>query len=442
VHMLTKEAFNALLKTLEEPPPNVKFIFCTTEPNKVPDTILSRCQRFDFLAIDTASIVSRLEQIVAAEGYEADAEALELIARRAGGSMRDSQSLLDQLLAFGNERFSVDDVHRMLGTAPDDRLLSLIDALLQRQQGRALAELDAALTGGVELGELAVQLLNYFRDLMIVAVGAAEVPFLAVSALCRPDLLRQAQSCGLSMVIAAQEILAETNRRMFRVRYGRSLLESALVRISLLEDLDEIRALLDSPDRNATDAAGGTGNQTPNKPVLPVQPKRSVHASHPEHRNKNPDSTDSPQPSVDFQPGCEEELLSQLQKYADDATRSHLSAVHSLAISGPNQLDLLFPASYHFSRQYCERSGTRGLLEELAVKITGRPIRIAMQTIESDPVDTTEASTAATSKPAHPDRNSLKKKAEQDPFVNDAVSVFEGTLLDARDVANSGPAET
>ncbi len=100
VHMLTNEAFNALLKTLEEPPPNVKFVFCTTEPNKVPDTILSRCQRFDFAAIATQQIVERLHEIATAEGYQVEPAALELVARRAGGSMRDSQSLFDQLLGF------------------------------------------------------------------------------------------------------------------------------------------------------------------------------------------------------------------------------------------------------------------------------------------------------------------------------------------------------
>ena len=111
VHMLTREAFNALLKTLEEPPEHVKFIFCTTEPTKIPITILSRCQRFDFAGISTRSIQDRLQQIVATEGVEAEPEALEILARRAAGSMRDSQSLLEQLLAFASGRITVADVH-------------------------------------------------------------------------------------------------------------------------------------------------------------------------------------------------------------------------------------------------------------------------------------------------------------------------------------------
>ena len=108
VHMLTAPAFNALLKTLEEPPAHVKFIFATTEVQKIPITILSRCQRFDFAGIGTPAIVERLRAIVCREGMTADDDALTLVARRAAGSMRDAQSLLDQLLAFGSEHLTVD----------------------------------------------------------------------------------------------------------------------------------------------------------------------------------------------------------------------------------------------------------------------------------------------------------------------------------------------
>src|SRR5262249_17506132 len=142
VHMLTKESFNALLKTLEEPPPHVKFIFATTEVEKVPITILSRCQRFDFAGIALPRIVERLREIVQREGMQAEPEALERIARRAGGSMRDAQSLLDQLLAFGGERLSADQVHHLLGTAGDDRILGLAGAVLARDAKQALELLD------------------------------------------------------------------------------------------------------------------------------------------------------------------------------------------------------------------------------------------------------------------------------------------------------------
>src|SRR5688572_32616393 len=162
VHMLTNQAFNALLKTLEEPPEHVKFIFCTTEADKIPITVLSRCQRFDFAPIETRSIIERLQHICANEGVEAEPEALQIIARRAAGSMRDSQSLLEQLLSFGGKRITVDDVHSMLGTAHSARLAALAQCIVRRDAAAALAEVERSAAEGVDLGQLTEQLLGYW----------------------------------------------------------------------------------------------------------------------------------------------------------------------------------------------------------------------------------------------------------------------------------------
>src|SRR6186713_2991644 len=160
VHMLTTPAFNALLKTLEEPPEHVKFIFCTTEADKIPITVLSRCQRFDFSPIELKSIVERLRLICQTEGVDAEDEALQIIARRAAGSMRDSQSLLEQLLSFGGQRITVAEVHAMLGTAHSARLTALAQAIVRREAAEALAEVERAAAEGVDLGQLTEQLLG------------------------------------------------------------------------------------------------------------------------------------------------------------------------------------------------------------------------------------------------------------------------------------------
>ena len=244
VHMLTKEAFNALLKTLEEPPANVKFIFCTTEPNKVPDTILSRCQRFDFGTIATAEIVSRLGQLAQAEGVEVEPAALELVARRAAGSMRDSQSLFDQLLSFSSEKITAEDVHRLFGTAPDERVVGLVQALIDRRRDVALQEFHAALQNGVQIDPFTDQLIAYVRDLMVLAAGAATVPLMSVGSELLPQVQEQASRWGLQTIVAALQILSETKFRMQRVSFGRALAELALVRLSLLEDLEQLDTLI------------------------------------------------------------------------------------------------------------------------------------------------------------------------------------------------------
>lgn len=244
VHMLTKEAFNALLKTLEEPPPNVKFVFCTTEPNKVPDTILSRCQRFDFSSINDRSIGDRLREIAKAEGFEVDEDALELVARRARGSMRDSQSLFDQLLAFSDGTVSADDVHRMLGTAGDERLVEFFDAIIEHRPGEVLTNLDTAFGLGVQPGELMDQCIGYVRDLMVTLSGGTEVPLCSVANRHRDILMRQGTRLGMHSVMAAFQILSDAKNQMFRSTFARTVLEMAMVQLSLLENLTAISDLL------------------------------------------------------------------------------------------------------------------------------------------------------------------------------------------------------
>ena len=244
VHMLTREAFNALLKTLEEPPPNVKFVFCTTEPNKVPDTILSRCQRFDFSSINDRSIGDRLREIASAEGFEVSEDALELVARRARGSMRDSQSLFDQLLAFSDGTVSAEDVHRMLGTAGDERLLELFDAIIEHRPGEVLAQLDIAFGTGVQPGELMDQCIGYVRDLMVTLSGGAAVGLCSVANRHRDTLMQQASRLGMHSVMAAFQILSDAKNQMFRSTFARTVLEMGMVQLSLLENLTAISELL------------------------------------------------------------------------------------------------------------------------------------------------------------------------------------------------------
>ncbi|MFH5805897.1 DNA polymerase III subunit gamma/tau, partial [Alienimonas sp. DA493] len=246
VHMLSKAAFNALLKTLEEPPAGVKFVFCTTEPNKLPDTILSRVQRFDFATVHVQNIIQRLAAIAEAEGYEVEQPALELVARRAAGSMRDSQSLFDQLLSFGGEKITADEVHRLFGTASDDRLVALVGCCVNGDPAGALAELEAAIGDGVQLDELIDQLVGYLRDLMILAAGADGVPLLGVSEEFRPQLAEQAQGWGVQTTLAAVQLLSEAKLRMQRVTFGRALAEAALVRAATLGDLDDLAGLAES----------------------------------------------------------------------------------------------------------------------------------------------------------------------------------------------------
>ena len=245
VHMLTAPAFNALLKTLEEPPEHVKFIFCTTEPEKIPITILSRCQRFDFAGIETDAIAARLAQIAAAEGVQAEPEALELLARRAAGSMRDSQSLLEQLLAFGGRSITAADVHALLGTAAGGRLTALASELAAGNAGAVLAEFDAALADGVDPGQLLNQLLGFLRDALVAGVGAGAERFLYSGPAEQASVRQVSQRLGIESLLAAMQIIDHALGRMRYSSQGRTLAELALVRVARLENLMGLADLLE-----------------------------------------------------------------------------------------------------------------------------------------------------------------------------------------------------
>jgi DNA polymerase-3 subunit gamma/tau len=244
VHMLTTGAFNALLKTLEEPPPHVKFLFSTTEPNKIPITVLSRCQRYDFAGITPDAIAASLREICTAEQVEAEPEALEVVARRAGGSLRDGQSLLDRLMASGRPRLTVEVVHELLGTASDDRLLAMMEALADHDSRTALRLVEQSANEGVQPGELVSGLIEFVRDAMVLSVGA-ESMLLAISPRQRPRCKAIIERWSLDSMLAALQILAECRARMRGSSHGRLLTELAVVRVARLENLTAVSGLVE-----------------------------------------------------------------------------------------------------------------------------------------------------------------------------------------------------
>lgn len=173
VHMLSTAAFNALLKTLEEPPPHAIFILATTEIHKIPATVASRCQRHEFRRLPVSDLVFNLQQIVQAEALSADDEALTLIARQATGSMRDAISLLDQLAASG-QRITLSFAHDVLGTATNQLVIEIVDALIQQDSNTGLGHIQNALDAGTDPRQFARQIVDYLRQLMLVQMGNAD----------------------------------------------------------------------------------------------------------------------------------------------------------------------------------------------------------------------------------------------------------------------------
>ena len=271
VHMLTPQAFNALLKTLEEPPGHVKFIFCTTDPDKIPITVLSRCQRYDFPPVHTDQILTRLKFICTNEGTQADEDALKLIARRAAGSMRDSQSLLEQMLSFGGKHITVDEVHAMLGTADESRLALFAECMVRRDAARAITELNSAIADGVDPGQLAEQFLGYLRDVMTVAIGAPAELVRTADPSNVSDLKAYGNAWGLSTLLSAIQLLDESIVKMKHSVQSRILLEVALVQICTLADLQSIADIAQGIAQNLNPSAGPKRAELPSVQAPSVQ---------------------------------------------------------------------------------------------------------------------------------------------------------------------------
>ncbi|MCF6097593.1 DNA polymerase III subunit gamma/tau [Thermovorax subterraneus] len=173
VHMLTTEAFNALLKTLEEPPRHVVFILATTEPNKLPATILSRCMRFDFKKVQAREMLPHLKRIAQENGIEADERALAFIARNSQGSMRDALSLLDKALSYGGNRLTFEDALSLFGAVGDDLLIDIAKAAKERNPGRILDVIEEVVESGKDLVRFVDDLMSLYRNMLMVEIGAS-----------------------------------------------------------------------------------------------------------------------------------------------------------------------------------------------------------------------------------------------------------------------------
>jgi DNA polymerase III subunit gamma/tau len=260
VHMLTTDAFNALLKTLEEPPRHVYFVLATTEPLKVPATILSRCQRYDFGRLTVEELAGHLRRIVTSETLALDDEALTLLARKADGSVRDSLTLLDQIAATGDGPFHAAEVQALLGLAGSSLCFAISDAVTAGEGARALQSLQQAYREGMNLQELADELVPHFRNLMLLALDPKLEEVIDATREERARLVEQAQRARPADALRWLRILLEAATSMRRSAHGRVHLELALVEMAALPrsvDLAQVLERLRRERGARDDAAAG-----------------------------------------------------------------------------------------------------------------------------------------------------------------------------------------
>jgi DNA polymerase-3 subunit gamma/tau len=343
VHMLSNSAFNALLKTLEEPPSHVKFILATTEVQKIPITILSRCQRYDFATVGPAKILEALRHIAKQEGITADDEALRIVARRANGSMRDSQTLLEQLLGACDGVLTAEKVHALFGTAGDERVGELADAILDGDAKRAVELVGQSSAQGLQLGELLDQLVDYWRGMMLVSVGGADLESLPGSASVREKLTTHAAAVNLDAILAGIDILTGTKVKLRGSPHTQVLFEVAVLRLTRLSDLLSVSQLVQSLSGGAKLPAGGSSPKLatpgPAKPNAEAVKKKLVTA--PEVKSEEM-KVNGEWTATDF-PIIWERVLEQV----GPMLAAHLRQATDLQANfKPNSLAILFDSDY------------------------------------------------------------------------------------------------
>jgi len=289
-HMLTDSAFNALLKTLEEPPPHVIFILATTEPHRIPATISSRCQRFNFRRHTLTDIISRLELVGGGEGVTAEEGVNELIARQATGSLRDAENLLDQLIAYHGKQLSLEDVRSGLGLVVDDRARIVAHAAIGRDLASGLGAIVAARDDGVSMRPFIREVVATLRSALLTKAGAGEN--LGLSDADTEDLTTLTSTAHVSDIVAALSALGEINFQ--GDAYDSLPVEIAFAALCIAPDANAApvtqprpmqapqqrpaQTTQHQPDRAPVQRPPQTGGGPPAQPAPPVQPATAAPA--------------------------------------------------------------------------------------------------------------------------------------------------------------------
>ena len=267
-HMLSTEAFNALLKTLEEPPPHVMFIMATTEHAKIPKTISSRCQDFDFRHLENEKIIERLQLIVKEEDISADLDVLTLITRQSEGCLRDAENLLERLVSSAGKNLTVEAVEQTIGLGSSSLVQELTEAITERDVAKGLKTLNNLTKQGTDLSQCLDQLIGYFRDLRLLAIDNSLSEQVQSPKSDLPRLKQQAEQMSVGRLSRIIKILMHTNQDIKQYGYPQLLLETALIQLSSLEEgipLEEIINKLSALEQKF-DSAGFSETETQHAP--------------------------------------------------------------------------------------------------------------------------------------------------------------------------------
>ncbi len=461
VHMLSINSFNALLKTIEEPPSRVVFIMATTERHKVPETILSRTQQFEFRTIATAKILDRLKLIAEAEKLSIPDDALREIARAGEGSMRDAQSALDQVISFAGPKIKKEDVEMALGVAGADILSRIIDGIAAAKPAEALAVIDEIVMRGHDLRNFCRDLLAHLRDLLVTKVSGSEE--LLESAVCDPqELKRQAALFSESDLVRFFHSLAETETKLRTAAHPRYQLEIGVVKLMEMRHVESIRGIL---ERLSTLEAGLTGENISSQTKAPAgsgggpassSGRRSSSETSSGSRAAGSSSTGTAaQPALEKAPAAKQDIAAETSLNAgvpaDNQTTlspassdveqlktilerkrkmflvTVLEAARQTALEDSELYIEFAPDARHF-RDTLTKTENIKILRDACQELTGKEtgVRIVVKDSEAETAPSTKEDEGRLEK------QRLRETAENSPIVQQMLKTFRGEIVDVR----------
>jgi DNA polymerase III subunit gamma/tau len=419
VHMLTNEAFNALLKTLEEPPPHVIFIFATTEPQKIPATIHSRCQRYGFKRVALHEIIGRLRTIAGAEGIKISDRGLAMIARASEGSMRDSQSLLDQAVSYGGMEIKDHDLQTSLGSVAQERLLQFADSLLARDAGDLLKQVDVLMEQGQDMRQFLSGMVEHIRNLMVVKIAPEPAQIVELPASDIEAIKQQAARTDANQLLMLFDSLSKTLDDMRWSPHQRFTFEIGIIKACSLAQLQPLsEALNRMKELEARLASGGlaispagTSAGAPygvrKTPVSYAQTARLSSAAHPSN-------------SVMASGGEKRDSWSGILEALKSKKPSLASFLQHSSLLEDTDTTLVIGVKGAFQTSKVEKRESLDYIEQTAMEVLGRKVQVKVKSLGETPKSDVKSKS--------PKKN---KSEEQDPAVLDVLRVFpQGEIIE------------
>src|SRR5215831_7861277 len=445
VHMLSTHSFNALLKTIEEPPPRVMFIMATTDEHKVPETITSRCQIFEFRTIAAAKIAERLKLIAKAEKISIADEAIREIARAGDGSMRDAQSAFDQVISFAGDQIQTEDVEKALGIAGADVLARVMNGIAENKPAEALAIVDDLVMRGHDLRNFCRDVLGHIRDLLVVKVSG-DPKLLDSSSAQTAALQQQSSQFSESDLVRFFHSLAETEANLKEAANPRYQVEVALVRLMemrRLASLGELVARIAELESALRTGRAPAERKSPQAAPTPASTTRASSAASATGSSAATSAAATPSdaapPFVESAPAEAPEIVNraagslgdqiktELEKKKKKLLAAALGAAARIDLEG-DDLTIEFSPDARHSRDTMAKPDNVKILREACAEVCGRPVGIRFVVADgaTDDVPVTQEEDQRRSK------QKARQMAAQHPTVQQVLKTFGGEIVDVK----------